>query len=210
MIQSIDQLDLTKQYTYADYLTWQFQERVELIMGRIFRMSTAPSARHQLVITTLVYHFHRHLKDSHCRVFPAPFDVVISGIEGKEDTVVQPDIAVVCDQAKIHAGGCKGAPDLVVEVVSASSIGKDLHEKFNLYEQAGVKEYWVVQPSDRSLSVFVLESGKYQPSKPLTYGDKVHPAILPGVEIPLDEIFISAAEEPEELYNIKKEFKMFD
>src|SRR5690606_7361377 len=124
----------------------------------------------------LNFHFFQFLKDKSCRVFPAPFDVRLMNAAGETDNqvvnVVQPDLTVVCDPAKIDEKGCKGSPDLVVEVISRNSVTKDLHEKYELYEAAGVSEYWIVHPNDQTLSLFTLnESGKYQTSKPLTKGD---------------------------------------
>jgi Uma2 family endonuclease len=195
------QLDLSKSYTYADYLLWQFQERVELIVGKIFKMSPAPTSRHQHVVSVLQGTLFQYLKGKPCKVFPAPFDVVLTTPAGISNTVVQPDVVVICDSAKITEQGCKGAPDLVVEVVSKSSIRKDLHEKYDVYEQAGVKEYWIVHPLDRSLIIFSLDrSGKYQASKPLTLSDSVTSRVLPGLSLDLNELFIDLVEEPEESY----------
>ncbi len=200
-ITDISQLDITKSYTYADYLTWHFQERVELIMGKIFMMSPAPTSRHQYAVSVIqaaIFHF---LKGKSCKVFPAPFDVSLPDASGVSKTVVQPDITVICDSHKITEKGCNGVPDLVVEVISKSSVKKDLHEKFAIYEQAGVKEYWIVQPQDRSLIFFkLIENGRYQPAKPLTKGDKATSNVLPGLEIDLDELFVDLVEEPEEGY----------
>jgi len=200
-ITDINQLDLTKSYTYADYLTWRFQERVELIMGKIFKMSPAPTSQHQHLTTAISSGIFQFLKNKTCKVFSAPFDVSLPDASGINNTVVQPDITVVCDQSKIKLDGCHGAPDLVVEVISKSSVKKDLHEKYNVYENAGVKEYWIVNPNDRSLIIFILnDKGQYQPSKPLTRGDKAHSTVLPGFELDLDELFIDVVEEPEEVY----------
>ena len=200
-ITDINQLDFSKSYTYADYVTWRFQERVELILGKIFKMTPAPSSYHQHIIVAITSAMYQFLKGKACKVFPAPFDVIIPVSRGLEDTVVQPDVTVVCDPSKIFREGCKGAPDLVVEVVSKSSVRKDLHEKYRLYEQAGIKEYWLVHPLDRSLVIFILdEDGIYQVSKPLTKGDKALSVVLPGLEIDLDELFTDVVEEPEEIY----------
>jgi len=200
-ITDIGQLDLTKRYTYADYLTWQFTDRVELIMGKIFNMSPAPSSQHQHITVAISSGIYQFLRNKPCKVFTAPFDVLLPDSSGVKNTVVQPDITVVCDSSKITKEGCTGAPDLVVEVISKSSVKKDLHEKFGIYEQAGVKEYWIVQPQDRSLIIFTLtEAGQYQPSKPLTKGDIATSQVLPGLKIDLDEVFIDLVEEPEELY----------
>jgi Uma2 family endonuclease len=201
MITDINQLDLTKQYTYADYLTWRFRERVELIMGKIFRMSPAPSSEHQQIVSALHGNIYQYLRNKDCRVFPSPYDVVLPSRSEAPDTVVQPDITVICDLSKITERGCMGAPDLVVEVVSKSSVRKDLHEKYTLYEQCGIEEYWMVLPTERSLIIFSLdETGVYQAAKPLTRGDKVVSRVLTGMEIELDEIFPDVVEEPEEGY----------
>ena len=206
MITDIGQLDLSKQYTYADYLTWSLKDRIELIMGTIFRMSPAPSSEHQLIVSALHGNIYPHLKHSGCRVFPAPFDVVLPSPSGKLDTVVQPDITVTCDLSKITNKGCMGAPDLVIEVVSKGSIKKDLHEKFALYERSGVREYWLVLPAERSLIIFTLDAkGAYQPAKPLTRGDKVVSQVLAGFEIQVDDIFPDLVEEPEEGYGLEME-----
>jgi Uma2 family endonuclease len=200
-IKDISQLDLSKSYTYADYLTWQFQERVELIMGKIFRMSPAPSSKHQYCITVLNSAFYSFLKGKLCKVFPAPFDVQLPLDPKINNNVVQPDITVICDSSKITKEGCVGAPDLVVEVVSKSSVKRDLHEKYDLYEMAGVKEYWLVNPNDKSLIIFVLdENGKYLPSKPLTSGDIATSKVLNGFSVDLEEVFVNVVEEPEEGY----------
>jgi Uma2 family endonuclease len=121
--------------------------------------------------------------------------------KGVINTVVQPDITVVCDPSKITEKGCNGSPDLVMEVISKSSVTRDLHEKYGVYEKAGVKEYWIIHPQDRSLIIFLLDdSGKYQPSKPLTNGDMAASHILPGFVLDLNELFVDVVEEPEETY----------
>ena len=202
-ITDLSQLDLSKQYTYADYLTWQIKERIELIMGKIFNMSPAPKAQHQYMSGIVFTAISVHLKKNKCKVFAAPFDVrlPIKNHRGEPNTVVQPDICVICDPGKIDRYGCNGTPDLIVEIVSDSSVKRDLHEKYDLYEQCGVAEYWIVHPNDKTLSVFLLnEQGKYVPSKPLTYGDIVQSAILPGLQLDLDEVFQNVVQEPEEGY----------
>lgn len=200
-ITDINQLDQTKHYTYADYLTWKFQERVELILGKVFRMSPAPTSSHQYVVSVLHGTLFQFLKGKTCKVFPAPFDVILPLDPGVLNTVVQPDITVICDSSKITERGCEGAPDLIVEVVSRSSVARDLHEKYNLYEQVGIPEYWVVHPYDRTLVIFLLQrGGSYQPSKPLTKGDIAASHILPGFTINLDELFADVVQEPEEEY----------
>jgi Uma2 family endonuclease len=202
MITDIQQLDFSQSYTYTDYLTWRFRERVELIMGKIFKMSPAPSSQHQHIVSVLTALFFQFLKGTPCTVFPAPFDVVLP-IGSHEDTVVQPDVTVVCDRSKITTQGCIGSPDLVVEVVSKSSVKHDLHEKFQVYEQAGIREYWIIHPTDKSLIIFVLnQAGKYQPSKPLTRGDIAFSTTLPGFQMDLNELFSDVVAEPEVDYEM--------
>ena len=199
-ITDINQLDLSKSYTYADYLTWSFRERVELILGKIFKMSPVPGTRHQYVAMVISSSIFTHLKGKSCRVFPAPYDVILP-ITSTSNTVVQPDVTVVCDPSKVTERGCEGAPDLVVEVVSKSSVTRDLHEKYNIYEQAGVKEYWVVYPTEKTLIVFHLNGhGKYEPTKPLTRGDIVQSKVLSGFSLDLNELFEDIVKEPEEEY----------
>lgn len=206
-ITDINQLDFSKTYTYADYLLWKFKERVEIIKGKLFKMSPAPNADHQEISMKISSDIYQFIKDKSCKVFSAPFDVRLpvndetNKSEDKLNNVVQPDICVICDSTKIDERGCKGAPDLIVEIVSKSSVQKDLHEKYDLYEEAGVQEYWIVHPKDSTLNIFVLnDKGKYQPLKLLTYGDIARSRVLPGLEIDLKELFPSVAEEPVEPY----------
>lgn len=210
MITDINQLDFSKRYTYADYLTWRFKERVELIMGRIFRMSPAPKSDHQLISTILSGEFYTFFKGKTCKVFSAPFDVRLpKNADDKDEqteTVVQPDICVICDPSKIDVKGCKGAPDLIAEIVSKSSVQKDLHEKYNLYESAGVKEYWIVHPNDKTLLIYILKNGTYHPSRIMTMGDVARSTVLPGFELDLNDVFQDVLKEPEEEYetNVKR------
>ena len=203
MINDINQLDLTQKYTYADYLTWQFKERVELIKGKIFKMSPAPGTDHQIIVASIFGDMIQFLKGKDCRIFSAPFDVrlPINNEKGKEDTVIQPDICVICDTSKLDKKGCKGTPDLIVEIVSKSSVKKDLHEKFELYQQSGVQEYWVVQPGDRVVTIYTLnQQGFYEASRAKTYGDRVASQVLPGFSIELDDVFSNLLDEPDEGY----------
>jgi Uma2 family endonuclease len=202
-ITDINQLDFSKSYTYADYLTWKIKERVELIMGKIRNMSPAPTSQHQQISIVLSASIFNFLKGKKCKIFTAPFDVrlPIQNDKGEPDTVVQPDISVICDTSKIDQDGCNGAPDLIVEIISKSSVTRDLREKFTLYEQCGVREYWIVHPNDKSLSIFILnEKEEYVTSRPLTYGDNVASTVLHGVEIDLHEAFQDVVKEPEEGY----------
>ncbi len=167
-IYDINQLDFSKQYTYADYLTWQFKKRVELIKGFIYKMSPAPQSGHQLISSNCEFLFESYLRKNkrECKLFHAPFDVRL--IKNKDDndnqitTVVQPDISVICDKTKIDKKGCIGAPDLIIEILSPSTAKKDYNEKHNLYQENGVKEYWIVNPDAKSIEVFLLnKKSKY-------------------------------------------------
>lgn len=147
-------------YTYRHYLTWPEGERWELIDGLAWAMSPAPTSIHQAICGYLHGTLFAYLQDKPCKVFCAPFDVLFPlGGEADEDvaTVVQPDILVYCDRSKITRRGGRGAPDLLVEILSPSTSKKDLHEKFDLYERGGVREYWIVDPGNRSIQVFHRE-----------------------------------------------------
>ena len=189
-ITDISQLDLTKSYTFADYLSWQFEEIVELIKGKIYKMSPAPIPKHQRAAGNLFTEISSFLKKKPCKVYFAPFDVYlpIEKTSGKP-TVVQPDICVICDVSKIDNKGCIGAPDMIVEILSPSTTHKDVNEKFEVYEASGVTEYWIVSPGDKLVDVFLLENDKYQLKGKFTLGDKISPYILPGLVIDLDEVF---------------------
>ena len=203
MITDIDQLDLSKRYTYADYLTWQFDEMVELIRGKVFRMSPAPSMGHQDLSGDLHGLIWSHLRGKSCKVFHAPFDVRLplppdQQTAEKLDTVVQPDISVICDPAKLDRRGCHGPPNWVIEILSPSTAHKDLHEKFDLYQHAGIPEYWVVFPFERSVAIYHRnEEGLYQSvqPQPFTAPAKVASLTLPALTIDLGELFEGLGEE---------------
>ena len=163
-VTDFSQLDLNKTYTYADYLTWRFQERVELIKGWIYKMSPAPRRLHQKVEGKLFLKLGNFFEQNDCEIYQSPFDVRLIK-KGKDDreitTVVQPDICVICDPEKLDERGCIGSPDLIIEVLSNSTIKKDYNEKFNLYQKNEVKEYWLVNPEGKGLQIFYLENGEY-------------------------------------------------
>jgi len=184
MITDINQLDAKKTYSYKDYLSWQFQERVELLRGYIARIAPAPSRRHQEVSGQLFLQIGNFLKGQSCHLYSAPFDVRLNA-----DTVVQPDLCIVCDTSKLDEQGCNGAPDLIIEVLSPGNSRKERKEKFELYEEHQVQEYWIVEPVDESIIVYTLRDGKYTGSKPYVPGETVTSALLPGLELGLEEIF---------------------
>ncbi|MEO1218724.1 MAG: Uma2 family endonuclease [Bacteroidota bacterium] len=197
MITDINQLDFSKRYTYADYLTWQFDEMVELIRGKVFRMSPAPSQSHQRVSSNLLQEILPYFKGKPCRVYHAPFDVRLPLPQEKQkgkkvDTVVQPDICVVCDLSKIDESGCLGAPDWVIEILSKGTASKDLNEKFELYQHAGVKEYWIVHPHEATVLPYRLnKDGKYESLRaaPFSSEEKVPLGVFPGFEVDLKEVW---------------------
>jgi Uma2 family endonuclease len=192
MITNIEQLDLSKAYTFKDYLSWQFKERVELLKGYIARMSPAPNFRHQEISSNLHGYLWNFLQKKPCKVIAAPFDVYLPSIKGDGETIVQPDLCVICDTSKIKKQGCVGAPDLVVEILSLGNSRKEMSQKFQIYEQAGVREYWVVFPYEQIIQVFLLQDGKFQ-AMPLAE-NTVKSEILQGFEVDLDTIFDTIAE----------------
>jgi Uma2 family endonuclease len=185
-------LDLSKTYNYADYLQWKFEERIELIKGKIFKMSPAPSSSHQRISRTILVALDNFLQRQPCEVFNAPFDVRLTRKSKNQDvqTVVQPDICVICDGSKIDEKGCFGAPDIVVEILSPGNNRKELQNKYEVYEESGVQEYWIVSPQDKTFLKYTLNSeGKYDSSRLLTFGSEVITPILPGFVLNLDQVF---------------------
>lgn len=193
LIETLNDIDFSASYTYADYLRFAFDERLEIIKGHLFKMSPAPSRIHQEILTNIFGPVYNILKGKPCRVYPAPFDVRLPKKTHNDAaifTVVQPDIVVVCDENKLDKRGCIGAPDIVVEILSPGNNKKELVNKFDVYEEAGVKEYWIVSPSDKTFFRYILdEEGKFQPTKLLTIGEKVTTSILPGFLLDLEDVF---------------------
>lgn len=193
-ITNLSQLDLNKTYTYADYLTWRLNERLELIKGWIYKMSPAPRRAHQKVEGNLHIEIGSFFKNKKCEVYQSPFDVRLIKNKGLSDheitTVVQPDISVICDPEKLDDRGCIGAPDLIIEVLSPSTMKKDYYEKFDLYEENKVKEYWLVNPEGRSLQIFHLENGKYQEFETLEEKQEtITSKLFPKLQIPMVSVF---------------------
>jgi Uma2 family endonuclease len=196
-ITNINDLDLNGTYTYADYLTWRFEQSVELIKGKIFKMSPAPSSKHQQVALKLSAKlFYEVQQKNACKVFQAPFDVRLldkkKSQKANKDiyTVVQPDICVICDKSKIDKKGCIGAPDLIIEILSPGNSKKELRTKFALYEESGVKEYWVVFPSEHVLQQYVLsQNEKYELKSSFVEDEIFNAHIFPDLQINLSEIF---------------------
>lgn len=188
-------LDLSKSYTYADYLLWQFDERVELIKGKIFTMSPAPGRSHQEISMALSVKIASFLKGKPCKVYAAPFDVRLTRTNKSDSdnaiyTVVQPDICVICDLNKLDERGCIGAPDLIVEILSSGNNKKEIQNKYETYQEVGVREYWIVHPEERTVLVYSLDAKRlFIPSRLMTEGDIVKSAVLNGFTLDLAEIF---------------------
>ena len=182
----MEALQNDKRYTYADLVNCDTEERYELIDGVSYVME-APTEAHQRIITNLVVQLHNFLKGKPCRVYPAPFAVCLNADAG-DDTVTQPDIVVICDYSKLDKKGYKGAPDLVIEVLSPSTASKDNLLKFNRYLQAGVREYWIVDPDSKVVTVNILDNGKYYIT-PYGETDTVSVHVLEGCEISLPDVF---------------------
>ena len=188
-ITNINQLDLSKTYTFADYLMWRFKERVELIKGKVLKMSPAPAPIHQKISFRFSGIFYNYFKNRSCEVFSAPFDVRFSNKDGSTNTVVQPDLSVICDHTKIDDKGCIGAPDLIIEILSPGNSKKELSLKYNLYEEYGVLEYWMVHPLEKSIQIFVLENGKFIGKRPITEDDTVISYTFQNLSFTAKEIF---------------------
>lgn len=180
-------------YSYADYLQWDDSERWEIINGVAYNMSPAPNRRHQKISQVLSREIGNYLKGKNCEIYAAPFDVRLPlGAEddNKINNVVQPDIVVVCDKSKLDDRGCSGAPDLVIEILSPSTAKLDLVYKLNLYEKAGVREYWLVHPTDYTIMVFKLgEDGRYGRYEMYEQSEQLTVGILPELILDLNEIF---------------------
>jgi Uma2 family endonuclease len=180
-------------YTYADYLTWEIDHMVELIKGKVFQQATAAPRRiHQEISGRLFFKLYLHLEKKNCKVFSAPFDVRLPVKSKKHEditTVVQPDICVVCDPEKLDDLGCVGAPDLIMEILSPSNNKKELQNKYEVYEESGVREYWIIHPYEKTLLVYALTNGKYVPSKLFTLGDLIPSACIKDFVLDIDKLF---------------------
>ena len=181
-----------KRYSFADYLAWPEGERVELIEGTPVMMAS-PSRAHQAASISLSSQLYQFLDGKPCEVYTAPFAVRLFEDAGAApesvDTVVEPDISVICDPSRLDEHGCKGAPDLVIEILSPSTQRHDRVTKFNLYQQAGVKEYWIVNTEDKTAQVFALIEGILRPVESYGKSELAKSRVLEGCEIDLTKVF---------------------
>ena len=201
-ITQLSQLDLNQTYSYADYLTWQFKETVELIKGKIMLMSPAPNVVHQRVSMNFSGSLFNFFKRKKCQVFAAPFDVRLydrkKSILANKDihTVVQPDLCIICNPDFLDAQGCNGSPDWIIEILSKGNSKREMQIKYELYQESGVQEYWIIYPNDQAINQFILDdTGRYQLKQMYTDDDIATPHLFPELAIDLTEVFETWTEE---------------
>ncbi len=197
---ALPQFEQQTKYTYAEYLTWD-EGRWELIDGEVWDMTPAPSRRHQEISISLSSILYGLMKKRGCAVYTAPFDVRLSDTSENESyetfTVVQPDISIICDSNKLDDRGCVGAPDLIVEILSPSTAARDLKVKRALYEKHGVKEYWLVHPTDRMVMVYLAgDDGQYAKAQIFDQEDTLNSVLFEDLEINLSDLFSVPRTEP--------------
>ncbi len=178
-------------HTYADYLTWPEGVRYELLDGVAYLMAPAPTLDHQEIAGDIYRQLANALDGNPCRPFIAPVDVRLPKAQEADnliDTVVQPDVLVVCDAAKLDRRGVRGAPDFVVEVLSPGTASHDHVRKRRIYERAGVREYWLVHPIDRMVTVYRLVEGEYGKPDGFDLTGATPVSVLPGVTVAWDAL----------------------
>lgn len=187
----VNEPDLAGYYNAADYLKWTFDGLVELIRGKIRKMSS-PASAHQRISAKMSYHFYRFFDTQPCTVWVAPYDVYLikDGEHYREArNIVQPDICVVCDRNKIKRLGCVGAPDMVIEILSQSNPKNDMDYKYTLYEEYGVREYWIVRPADGTITIHVLQNGRYVQAATKARGQQLRGVLFPELVVDLETVF---------------------
>jgi len=182
-----EQYSTEKRYTYSDYVTWDDEDRYEIIDGEVYLMS-GPLLAHQKISRELLVQLAVFLKGKPCEVYSAPFDICLNAAGDKDDSVVQPDLFVVCDKSKLEAKRCNGAPDMAVEILSPSNRKHDTVRKFNKYFEAGVREYWIVDPEAQTVQVCILKDGQYDVEE-YSNTDTVSVHVLDGCKINMQEVF---------------------
>jgi Uma2 family endonuclease len=192
-IEEVEEPDHSLTYTYADYYSWNFMERLELLRGRIFQLGAA-NTKHQRVGGKLYYELYGFLKGKTCQVFIAPYDVRLPIKNRKSDdqitTVVQPDLCIFCDPDAIDERGACGVPDLIAEILSPGNPKHDLIRKFDVYQEAGVPEYWIADPVKEMVMVSIVQdSGTFAPTKIFTGDQQLEPRCIPDFSIPVKELF---------------------
>jgi Uma2 family endonuclease len=194
-VTELSQLDLNQTYSYADYMSWRFDDALELIKGKIMLMPPAPTVNHQRIESNLLVEIGGYLKGKKCDVFPAPFDVRLydrrKSILASKDikTVVQPDICVICKPELLDQQGCNGAPDWIIEILSPGNSKREMKIKYDLYQESGVTEYWLVYPSEHAIHQFVLDDQTYQLKQMYSDDDMAIPHLFPDLKINVTDIF---------------------
>jgi len=195
-ITQLSQLDFNQCYSYADYVTWQLDEMIELIKGKIIVMSPAPNVRHQRISMNLSGMLSIYFKHKSCQVFAAPFDVRLydrkKSVLASQDihTVVQPDLCVVCRSELLDTQGCNGAPEWIIEILSKGNSKREMKLKYELYQESGVIEYWLVYSEEQAIYQFVLnDEGKYQLKQMYANDDMAVPHLFPDLQLDVNEIF---------------------
>lgn len=195
-VTELSQLDLNQTYSYADYMTWRFDDAVELIKGKIMLMSPSPNVNHQRIERDLFLKIGNYLEGKQCEAFAAPFDVRLydrkKSILASEDihTVVQPDICVICKPELLDQQGCNGAPDWIIEILSKGNSKREMKIKYALYQESGVTEYWLVYPGEHAIHQFVLDdNGQYQFKQMVTDEEMITPHLFPELAINVTDIF---------------------
>jgi len=186
--------DRQETFSYHDYCNWADDLRWELIEGVAYNMSPAPSRLHQELLLKIVRPIADFLDDKPCEAYVAPFDVRLPDSPEASDkeifTVVQPDIVVVCDESKLDERGCKGAPDLVIEILSPATAAKDMKIKRDLFERHGVREYWLVHPTDKTFMVYRRGTdNEYAKSTIYAGEDVVESVAVEGLKIKMTDLF---------------------
>jgi Uma2 family endonuclease len=183
------QEEIEEYYTYADFLQWDESVRAEICDGEVYMMAT-PDRVHQAIVVELLREIANFLYGKPCKVFVAPFSVRLKPKKNnKDDQVFEPDVLVVCDEKKLDKRGCNGAPDFIAEVVSPSSISHDRVYKLNKYLDAGVREYWLIDPEAKTVEALLLKDGAYMHKAYAQDSGAAPVAVLPGCEIDIKALF---------------------
>jgi Uma2 family endonuclease len=182
-----------EKYSYADYLKFSDEKRYEIIDGELYDMGPAPTPFHQEISGCLHFYLFEYFQDKPCKVFAAPFDVRLNRKSKKDKDitrVVQPDISVICDSKKIDERGCLGAPDFIIEIISPSSASHDHILKRKLYEENKVREYWLVDPTNRIITVYnQIKPGKFGESEVYASDAQLTSAVFPDLTIDFKKVF---------------------
>ena len=187
MLQKPTQVKKLQRYTYADYYSWDDDKRWELIDGIAYAMAPGPSFSHQSILGNIYRQISNFLFGKKCNVLLAPLDVRLNA-DAKDDTVVQPDLLIVCDESKLNERGCAGAPDMVVEILSPSSAEHDMVRKYELYLKCGVREYWIVDPNAKTVVTYILDNSAYV-RKDYNKTDVVPVSVVEGCFVDFGKVF---------------------